>query len=88
MPDSVVDALAVVSFLELRHQAFALNLSYQSVVEIALEMIADLSEVFSILYRDQQQKTVLVAFFRSDSPTASHVPVNIRKCPDRQWYRP
>ena len=61
---------------------FALNLPDQAIVKIALEMVADLREVLSILDRYEQQKAIVG--FRANTPAAIERPASIRKCPDRQ----
>ena len=50
----VIDAAAVISTLELWHQALALDLAYQSIWKVTFEIMSDLSKVLTILNSDQQ----------------------------------
>ena len=49
--DRIVNALTVISPLELRYQILALNFPDEAIIKIALEMITNLRVVLSILDR-------------------------------------
>jgi hypothetical protein len=64
----VVNTLAVISLLELRHEILPLNFPNQAVIKIALEMVANLRVILSVLYCYQQQETIVG--FGSNPPTS------------------
>jgi hypothetical protein len=56
--DRVVYAFAVVPLPEGRHQLFPLDLSSETVGQLALEVIADLSEILVVLDCNNEQKSL------------------------------
>ena len=70
--NGVENTLAIISFSELRHESFTLDLAYYAISQVCLEMIAYLSKIFAVLDRDYEQEAVLFTSFGSDAPAASH----------------
>lgn len=68
--DRVVDAFAVVSLLERRHESLALYPADKSVGQVAFEMLAHLCEGLSILYSNNEEEAWVLCVFWSNSPAA------------------
>jgi hypothetical protein len=68
----VENSFTVVSLSKCGHEPLALNLSDQSVRQIAFDMTAHLREVLAILDRDYQQETRFVSVLWTNAPAARY----------------